>query len=323
MNGRQGTNGRRLDRRTLLSGSALAVLSGFLPVVPRPAAAAAMGADDARHLLSRTGFGPTPADIAGLQGFDHATAVERILGAARVEPMTPPPSWITLTPAQARAEFERYREKLGEARPPAPAREAAPGKPPGGSLPPRALANANPVQERARELRNWWIEEMLVTDQPFIERMTLFWHGHFTSGTMKVRFTPAMYRQNLLFRRHALGNFGTLLREVARDPAMLIYLDGAQSRAGQPNENFARELLELFTLGEGHYSEGDIKAAARAFTGWSIDRETGAFRFYPAIHDKGEKTFFGRTGAFGGDDILAMILEKPRVAEWIVGKLWR
>ncbi|HJQ58362.1 MAG TPA: DUF1800 domain-containing protein, partial [Vineibacter sp.] len=149
------------------------------------------------------------------------------------------------------------------------------------------------------------------------------WHNHFTSSLMKVGFAPAVYHQNLLFRRHALGNFATLLREVAKDPAMLRYLDGAQSRAGQPNENFARELLELFTLGEGHYSEADIKAAARAFTGWSIDRDTGAFRFYPAIHDNGEKTFFGRSGNFDGGDILSMILEKPQVAEWIVGKLWR
>ena len=116
---------------------------------------------------------------------------------------------------------------------------------------------------------------MLVTDQPLVERMALFWHNHFTSSLQKVRYPPSLFRQNALFRREAFGNFATLLKEVARDPAMLIYLDGVRNVARQPNENFARELLELFTLGEGHYSEADIKAAARAFTGWTIDRETG------------------------------------------------
>jgi uncharacterized protein (DUF1800 family) len=318
--------GSSLDRRAVLSGAArLAAVALVGPAVAwaRPASAATMGADEARHLLSRTGFGPTPADIAELQGLDYTAAVERILGKWRAEPLTPPPSWINMTPPQAREQVERFRADREQGRkPPAdPAQGQTPARP--GGLPQRELANANPVQERARELRNWWIEEMLVTDQPFIERMTLFWHNHFTSSLMKVRFAPAVYRQNLLLRRHALGNFATLLREVARDPAMLLYLDGAQNRAGQPNENFARELLELFTLGEGHYSEADIKAAARAFTGWSIDRDTGAYRFYPALHDNGEKTFFGRSGNFDGGDILSMILEKPQVAEWIVGKLWR
>jgi uncharacterized protein (DUF1800 family) len=164
---------------------------------------------------------------------------------------------------------------------------------------------------------------MLVTDQPLVERMALFWHNHFTSGLQKVRFAPAMYRQNVLFRRHALGNFATLLREIARDPAMLLYLDGAQNRASQPNENFARELLELFTLGEGHYAEADIKAAARAFTGWGLDRETGAFRFYPGAHDRNAKTFLGRTGDLDGGDILDVLLAQPRTAEFLVAKLWR
>jgi uncharacterized protein (DUF1800 family) len=187
----------------------------------------------------------------------------------------------------------------------------------------RPLTNANPLQEQGRELRNWWVEEMLVTDQPLVERMALFWHNHFTSGLQKVRFAPAMYRQNALFRQHALGNFATLLRAIARDPAMLLYLDGAQNRASQPNENFARELLELFTLGEGHYAEADIKAAARAFTGWGLDRETGGFRFYPGAHDRNSKTFLGRSGDLDGGDILDILLAQPRTAEFVVAKLWR
>ena len=134
----------------------------------------------------------------------------------------------------------------------------------------------------------------------------------------------SLFRQNALFRREALGNFATLLKAVARDPAMLLYLDGVRNVARQPNENFARELLELFTLGEGHYSEADIKAAARAFTGWCVDRETGQF-VYPRAGSTidGEKTFLGQTGRFGGDEIIAILLKHPRTAETIVEKLWR
>ena len=117
-------------------------------------------------------------------------------------------------------------------------------------------AEAKPVQivqqevrEHGRDLRAWWVEEMLATDQPLVEKMTLFWHNHFTSSVKKVRYVPSLYWQNVLFRREAVGNFATLLKAVARDPAMLIYLDGVRSVARQPNENFARELLELFTLG--------------------------------------------------------------------------
>jgi uncharacterized protein (DUF1800 family) len=126
-----------------------------------------------------------------------------------------------------------------------------------------------------------------------------------------------------LFRASAFGNFATLLKSVARDPAMLLYLDGVRNVARQPNENFARELLELFTLGEGHYTESDIKAAARAFTGWGIDRETGRFVDRAGLHDDGEKTFLGQTGRFGGDEIVAILLKHPRTAETIVEKMWR
>ncbi len=160
-------------------------------------------------------------------------------------------------------------------------------------------------EEQARTLCDWWIEEMLATDQPLVERMTLFWHNHFTSSLDKVP-APALRQQNALFRREAFGNFARLLKAVARDPAMLIYLDGALSSSRQPNENFARELLELFTLGEGHYSEADVRSAARAFA-----------------RDRGQKTFLGQTGHFDGDGILAIALGHPRTAELVCEKLWR
>jgi uncharacterized protein (DUF1800 family) len=164
---------------------------------------------------------------------------------------------------------------------------------------------------------------MLNTPSPLTEKMTLFWHNHFATSQQKVKFTAYLYRQNVMFRRNALGNFGNMLHELARDPAMLIYLDGVNNRKEQPNENFAREVMELFTLGEGHYTEKDIKEVARAFTGWSIDRETGQFMFRRAIHDYADKTIFGKTGNFEGDQVLDLLLAKPEAARFITRKLWR
>ena len=141
---------------------------------------------------------------------------------------------------------------------------------------------------------------------------------------MKVRYPPSLFRQNALFRREALGNFATLLKAVARDPAMLIYLDGMRIVARQPNENFARELLELFTLGEGHYSEADIKAAARAFTGWSVDRETGQFIEHPRPSTTtARRPSSARPAASAATRSSTILLAQPRTAETIVEKLWR
>ena len=158
---------------------------------------------------------------------------------------------------------------------------------------------------------------------PLTERMTLFWHNHFTSSQQKVRYAQLMFRQNALLREHALGNFATLLHAASKDPAMIIYLDSATNRKDKPNENFAREVMELFTLGEGHYTEADIREAARAFTGWSLEQDTVEFRNRPFLHDFGEKTVLGQRGRFDGDEVLDILLAQPRSAEFIVGKLWR
>ena len=304
-----------LNRRDFLSGAAS--ISAALSV-PQPARASqAMGFDEARHLLSRTAFGATPSDIHAFEGLDFATAVDRLLLNNHVQAVTPPPGWIN---EGLKAVREQQREAVEKLRLAGTGDNVAGEKKRG--VDGKLLNITRPIQEQARELRNWWVEEMIATDRPLVERMTLFWHNHFTSSLQKVRFAPALYLQNTLFRRQALGNFAVLLKAVARDPAMLIYLDGVGSVARQPNENFGRELLELFTLGEGHYTEADIKAAARAFTGWSIDPVTGSFANHVQQHDGGEKTFLGQTGRFDGDDILAILLRHPRTAETIVRKLW-
>ena len=258
-----------------------------------------IGLDGARHLLGRTGFAVTNGDIVVFAALSRSEAATRLVKAASesTTATTPPPGWVTEKPiAPAKLQAMSQEERQAEQR-----------------------RNV----EHAFQLREWWFREMLTTTTPLAEKMTLFWHNHFATSQQKVRFTPLMYRQHLVLRRNALGNFGSLLREVSRDPAMLIYLDGANSRKEQPHENFAREVMELFTLGEGHYSEGDIKEAARAFTGWSVDRETGEFMFRRGIHDYGNKTVLGKTGNFDGDQVIDVLLNKPEAAQFISRKLWK
>jgi uncharacterized protein (DUF1800 family) len=153
--------------------------------------------------------------------------------------------------------------------------------------------------------------------------MTLFWHNHFATSAQKVQQPQGMYFEHLLFRQQALGSFRELLQGVARDPAMLVYLDGAANRAQAPNENFAREVMELFTLGEGQYGERDIKEAARAFSGWTVDRESWRAQLRPRLHDDGSKTLFGRTARFDTGSALDVMLEQPAAPRFIVAKLWR
>ncbi len=164
-----------------------------------------------------------------------------------------------------------------------------------------------------------WISKMAdPASNPLVEKMCLFWHGHFActirSGTFAIRHLNTL-------REHALGNFRDLLRAIARDPAMIRFLNNQQNRKTAPNENFARELMELFTLGRGHYTEQDVKASARAFTGWSSTLH-GEYIFRRMQHDYGSKTFMGKTGNFDGDDIIDIILEQPAVAPFICRKLY-
>jgi uncharacterized protein (DUF1800 family) len=261
------------------------------------AGAATLGPDDARHLLNRTSFAASPAEIAAFARLTREDAAGRLLGSARTTAVTAAPAW-TAEPFH----WPRLtREATAEER--------------------QALQRDR--RGKGLELRSWWLEEMRATPSPLTERMTLFWHNHFVSSDQKVRSPQLMHRQNALLRRHALGNFGAMLREVARDPAMVIYLDNASNRKAQPNENFAREVMELFTLGEGHYSEHDVKEAARAFTGWSVDLDRGEYLFRANQHDDGVKNVLGRSGNLGGDDVLGTLLAHPRTAEHIVEKLWR
>ncbi|MFD2272448.1 DUF1800 family protein [Undibacterium arcticum] len=248
-------------------------------------------------MLARTGFTPQTSEVDQYAQLTRQQAVDQLLVQTTRAASTPAPAWT----GEALVPYRTIKDKSDEEK----------------------KAFRENEQKKAFELRGWWLREMLVTPSPLTERMTLFWHNHFVSAQQKVKYSQLMYRQNILLRQHALGNFGAMLHAVSKDPAMVIYLDGANNRKGTPNENFAREVMELFTLGEGNYSEQDIKEAARAFTGWSIDGDTGEFKWRPRIHDEGSKTVLGRSGNFDGDAVLDILLAQPACAEFVVSKLWR
>lgn len=255
---------------------------------------------DARHLLSRTGFGGIPADIRELARMDREAAIDRLLAGVGTTARTSPPVHVL------------------NALPPAEGMKAK-----GLSVEQKKVFKQE-RREDAFELKGWWYQELLTTPSPLTERMTLFWHNHFTSSFHKVKWPALLYHQNVLLRHHALGSFRDLLFQIAKDPAMVLYLDTQTNHKDQPNENFARELFELFTLGEGHYTETDIKEAARAFTGWHVAlHHGGGFAFNRRQHDAGVKHVLGKTGAFGGDEILAIALDQPACARYITAKLWR
>jgi uncharacterized protein (DUF1800 family) len=170
------------------------------------------------------------------------------------------------------------------------------------------------------QIRGWWLYAMLHGGHPLREKLTLFWHNHFATSIAKVHSAALMFRQNGLLREHALGRFGPFLQAISKDGAMLVWLDSNSNVKGKPNENYAREVMELFSLGVGNYTEKDIREAARAFTGWHTDGE--GFRFNAAAHDGGTKTVFGRTGAWDGGDVVRIILEQPAAARFLVRKLY-
>jgi uncharacterized protein (DUF1800 family) len=170
------------------------------------------------------------------------------------------------------------------------------------------------------ELNEAWVSLMTEKEGVLREKMTLFWHGHFACRTK----SPAlMQRQNNTLRQHALGNFGELLLAVSKDAAMLQFLNNQQNRKQSPNENFAREVMELFTIGRGNYSEQDVKEAARAFTGWGFELTTGNYVFRPKFHDTGKKTIFDKTGNFKGEDVIEMLLKHPQMPIFICTKIYK
>jgi hypothetical protein len=172
-------------------------------------------------------------------------------------------------------------------------------------------------------VRGWWIYAMIHSGHPLREKLSLFWHNHFATSIDKVRRPDLMVKQNHLIRQHALGKFPPFLLEMSKDPAMLIWLDSNRNIKGAPNENYAREVMELFSLGVGNYTEKDVQEAARAFTGWHTDGTQSRFEFNATLHDEGEKTILRKTGNWNGDDVLRIALEQPAASIFLVKKFYR
>ncbi len=183
------------------------------------------------------------------------------------------------------------------------------------------LAQSVLATSDTKQLATWWIHRMLNTPSPLVEKMTLFWHGHFATGAEKVQDAELMYIQNCLLRKNSLGSFQKLAQGIAKDPAMLIYLDSSSNRKAHANENFARELMELFCLGEGKYTESDVQQLARCFTGWEIRRKQ--FRFNPFQHDTSLKSLLGLSGIESGESAIDCVLASPHMPQFIAHKLFR
>jgi hypothetical protein len=294
---------------------------------PTPLAAADWTRAHAAHLLERAGFGGTPAEIDALAALGPVAAVRTLVrypaqpapnlpifdasGVFPSDDFVPPP------PGAARPHFVRAFFR-GEALGASVERRTGPGwaQPIADQLLFFVVADAI---ESARAAA-WQGERMLLTTRPLEEKLALFWHGHFATSNQKVRDHRKMLAQWDLFRARGNARLRDLVLGVARDPAMLLYLDGVENVRGAPNENFARELLELFTLGVGQYTQDDVSEAARAFTGWGLDGN--AFHRAWWRHDKGRKTFLGRTARLDGTDVIDRILEEPACARFIAAKLY-
>jgi Protein of unknown function (DUF1800) len=257
----------------------------------------------AAHLLNRAGFGGTPEEVERLAALPPEKAVLSLINYEQIPDSTANPDWAKPDPGRAER-LRTLRNADAETRKSMQQEE-------------RRIQ-----RQRSIELKHWWLERMANGPRPLQEKMTLFWHGHFATSEQKVRDAYLMWGQNQIFRQHATGNWLQLLTAVAKDPAMLIWLDQAQSRREHPNENFAREVMELFTLGEGHYTEKDVTEGARALTGWGYDVPDEQFVERPRFRDDGVKTFLGRTGDLNGDDVLAQIVAQPQAARFISAKLW-
>ncbi|RKR86311.1 uncharacterized protein (DUF1800 family) [Micromonospora pisi] len=253
--------------------------------------------DAIAHLLRRATFGPTAdeVDAAVRAGFD--ATLDRLL-----EPVgTDPGASASPTP------------KLG------PDPYSTIGK--SASREQRQEANKRRT-EQVRQLQQWWLERMVTAEHQLTEKLVFFWHGHWATSVQKVKSAPLMLGQLDTLRRYGRGGFDALVAAMVRDPAMILWLDGEKNTRKAPNENLARELMELFTLGIGHYTEPDVKAGAKALTGWAVDRATGVARLEPKRHDTDPKTILGRTDTFDADSYARLLAAQPQAAEFVRNRLW-
>lgn len=279
---------------------------------PSPSATRA----EVAHLARRAGFGLHADDVDALAADGYEAAVERVINGLQAPD---PAAEAVVRPVFDTVRLLAARDSGDEA-----ARQAA----------------QQALRDQQRALVRWWLTRMVVAEEPWREKLTFSWHDHFATSLTKVRHPELFLLQHATLHGLGTGRFDDLVHAVSRDGAMLVWLDGHDNRVGAPNENYARELLELFTLGhvppstDGHgttaghggdgpaYTEDDVAAAARALTGWRVDPSTGQGVFRPARHDAGTKTFLGATGRLGLDDVVSLTTRHPACAPHVVARLW-
>ncbi len=256
---------------------------------------------DIALLYRRAGFGLRPDELDRLAAGSYQAAVDGLLAGLGSAPdpagdQVPVPDFVG---------FQRPDAAVGT-----PAFQTA------------NRARTRQVEAEVKQLQSWWMQRMIVTDTPLREKLTLFWHGHFATAVSKVRDAKLMYLQNQLFRSAGSGGFDALTQAVAKDGAMMLWLDTGTDKKAHPNENFAREMMELFTLGIGNYTQDDVTAAARGFTGWVYDRQDYQYYFEAAQHDFGSKSYLGQTGDWNGEDIINIATTRPESARFVLAGLW-
>ena len=328
---------RRMETFTALLAIAVAIAAGPAQVVAQtagpapwqndltPITAVDWNYDFAAHLLERAGFGGTPSEVEALAKMTPAQAVARLV---RFEGTTTG----NLPAFDPSGVHDPGLEPFPPSRPAVTDLAKEKGEALGIKVKPSGNRRLQPIVDeffywlRASALETnrvayWWANRMVASPRPLEEKMALFWHGHFASNEAKVRDYRKLLGQLELFEKQGTGNFRDLTKAVAQDPGMLAFLDAGVNVKGASNENFAREIMELFTMGVGHYTEKDIREAARAFTGWNyVDVK---FVVNKDQHDDGEKTFLGETGRFDGLDVIDIIMQQPATADYIAGKIYR
>jgi uncharacterized protein (DUF1800 family) len=253
---------------------------------------------DVTLLLRRAGFTPTRAEVDAAMAVGAQAYVTDVLSPGRPDPgadATPPPRLDD--PAESLKGLSKK------------------------SSPTTRMATRKQLRRLSLELTSWWIQRMVAAKRPFTEKMAFFWHSHFATSVQKVHSPALMMGQQDIFRSKGLGGFDELVLAVAQDPAMMLWLDTIRSSKGDPNENFAREMFELFVLGHGNYAEQDVRQAARAFTGWRWT-PAGGFRVAARLHDDGTKTVLGRTGNLGGEDVIRLAAAQPASHRWVASRIW-
>ncbi|MFG1914367.1 DUF1800 family protein [Micromonospora sp. NPDC048898] len=249
------------------------------------------------HLLRRATFGPTADEVDAAERAGPAATLDSLLTPTRADrgaAATPPPVLATDPYAQLSANSTREQ---------------------------RQQANAE-RRKQLQQVTGWWLDRMVAAEDGLTEKLLFFWHGHWATSAQKVKSARVMQGQLDTLRRHGRGPLAPLVAAMVRDPALIIWLDGQKNTRKAPNENLARELMELFTLGIGTYSEADVKAGARALTGWVVDRRTGVARFEAKRHDPGEKSILGQSGRFDAESYAGLLAAQPAAATFVAGRLW-